>query len=387
MSSQLPTLGRRDFLLTAAAAATSAVVTSTTYNSAVAANKVLPRVHTVLGPVPPEKLGLTLMHEHAPLVDWSELYEFKPAPLVPAVRNEMLKKMTAMLQAFEATLTDKQSPGAIVECTPIRVGRDPRLLVDLAQRVKCHLIAATGFWCEAFAPQHPWAIQMGLEKGGIDKIAQLYIREIREGMEDPTGQWGEKFTNVKAGVIKIGTSAYMTPSERRCNTAAAIASSETGCPITTHTTDGGGLEQARLLLAAGAKPQRVIIGHMGNKDDREQDEAYEYQRQLVELGCYVQFDRVGHDSYAVDKCARQIRRLVDAGFAQQILVGHDWAPYFYRGQFDSSVPNDTIDAWTFKDSDYTIVTKQLLPQLAAAGVAAKDIHAITIGNPARVLAF
>src|SRR5262245_53500971 len=40
-----------------------------------------PAVHTVLGPVAPDKLGATLMHEHAPLVDWSELYETQPAPV------------------------------------------------------------------------------------------------------------------------------------------------------------------------------------------------------------------------------------------------------------------------------------------------------------------
>ena len=42
-----------------------------------------PMVRTVLGPVAPDKLGATLMHEHAPIVDWSELYETKPAPVAP----------------------------------------------------------------------------------------------------------------------------------------------------------------------------------------------------------------------------------------------------------------------------------------------------------------
>ncbi len=374
---------RRTFLKTSA---TALAVASTGGTVGIAADRAA-SVQTVLGPVAPDELGMVLMHEHAPLVDWSELYEFKPAPLTPAVRKEMLENSARMLRQFQNSLGSDQSPGAIVECTPIRVGRYPNLMVELARRLKCHLIAATGFWCEAFAPQHPWAIRLGLEKNGIDKIARLYIREIREGMEDPSGAWGEKFTAVKAGIIKIGTSAYMTPSERRCNTAAAIASAETGCPITTHTTDGGGLEQAHLLLKAGAKPERIIIGHMGNKDDREQDEAYAYHRQLVELGCYVQFDRVGHDKYTVEKCARQIKRLTDAGFARQVLVGHDWAPYFYRGQFDPKTPNDKIDAWTFKESDFTIVPRQLVPELKKSGVTAADIRTITIENPARVLAF
>lgn len=381
MPSLNPDVNRRDFLKTSAA-----VAGLTFAGTAVGASEKRAMVQTVLGPVAPEKLGLTLMHEHAPLVDWSELYELKPAPL-KAVRTAMLDASSKQLKAFQADLTDEQGPGAIVECTPIRVGRYPQLMADLSRRLKLHLIAATGFWCEAFAPQHPWAIRFGLEQNGVERIAKLYIREIRSGMEDPSGEWGEKFTDIRAGIIKIGTSAYMTPSERRCNMAAAIASAETGCPITTHTTDGGGLEQARLLLKTGAKPERVIIGHMGNKDDREREEAHEYQRQLVELGCYVQFDRVGHDRYAVEKCARQIKRLVDAGFAKQVLVGHDWVTYFYRGQHDPSIPNDSLDAWTYNDSDYTIVTKQLIPELEKSGVSAAEIRTITIDNPARVLAF
>src|SRR5437764_583482 len=48
-----------------------------------------PLVHTVLGSVAPDKLGVTLMHEHAPIVDWSELYETAPAPLAP-VREKLL---------------------------------------------------------------------------------------------------------------------------------------------------------------------------------------------------------------------------------------------------------------------------------------------------------
>lgn len=385
MTPESNNVDRRTLLKTTAVTA-GVALTGGLFREGVAANKPKAMVQTVLGPVAANKLGLTLMHEHAPLVDWSELYELPPAPLA-SVREAMLKETARQLESFRNSLSPAQGPGAIVECTPIRVGRYPRLMTELARRMKLHIIGATGFWCEAFAPQHPWAIRMGLEKNGVKQIAKLYVREIRSGMEDPAGEWGEKFTDIKAGIIKIGTSAYMTPSERRCNMAAAIASAETGCPITTHTTDGGGLEQARLLLKTGAQPERVIIGHMGNKDDRAQDAAHEYHRQLVELGCYVQFDRVGHDAYAVAKCASQIKRLVETGHTKQILVGHDWVPFFYRGQHDRSVPNNTLKAWTHKNSDFTIVPKQLVPALAELGVTPAAIRTITVENPARVLAF
>ncbi len=342
------------------------------------------RVQTVLGPIDPNKLGATLMHEHAPLIDWSELYELPAAPIAP-IREESLTRTTKLLDRFHDSIADADGPGAIVECTPIRVGRYPDLLVDLAKRTKVHVIACTGFWCEAMAPQHPWALRMGLSKGGVKKIAKLYIREITEGMEDPSGDWGKSFTNVKVGIIKCATSNYMRPSERKCHIAAAIASQETGCPITTHTTDGGGLEQAQLFLKNGASPERIIIGHQGNLDDREHDEAHEYHRQITALGCYVQFDRVGHhEKYANEKISRQIKLLVDAGFAKQILLSHDHGPYFYE---DYANPKKSKSGWKKNDSDFTVVTTGLVKAMKAVDVSQAEIHTMLVENPKRVLAF
>jgi phosphotriesterase-related protein len=258
------------------------------------------------------------------------------------------------------------------------------LLVDLAQQTKVHLIAATGFWCEALAPQHPWATRLSVTAGGSEQMAGLFIREITKGMEDPSGKWGETFTDIRAGIIKIGTSTYLRPSERVCHMAAALASKETGCPITTHTTDGGGLEEAELLLKYGAAPERVIIGHQGNQDDRQNDEADDYHRLIARLGCYVQFDRVDHENYGVDKQARQIVKLIEAGFVKQVLVSHDHAPYYF--------PNFTAEEkhaqdWKELDPDYTTVTTKLVESLQKLGASKGDIRTILVANPQRVLAF
>lgn len=342
-----------------------------------------PAVHTVLGPVEPRKLGVTLMHEHAPIVDWSELYETTPTPIAP-VREKLIGETAALLDAFHGTLDASEGPGAIVETTPIRVGRYPRLLADLAKRTKVHIIASTGFWCEALAPQHPWAVRMSVNKGGLEQMAGLYIREITEGMEDPSGKWGEKFTNIKAGVIKIGTSTYLRPSERVCHIAAALASKTTGCPITTHTTDGGGLEEAELLLKHGADPARVIIGHQGNMDDRENEEADAYHQLIAKLGCYVQFDRVDHEKYEIDKQARQITKLIEAGFVKQVLTSHDHAPYYCPTY---AKEDKTATDWKALNPDYTTVTTKLVASLRRLGVSKSEIRTIMLENPQRVLAF
>lgn len=340
-------------------------------------------VQTVLGPVPPGKLGATLMHEHAPLIDWSELYE-TPAAGFESRRDEILAKAERQLRAFHQTLSVAESPGAIVECTPIRVGRYPRLLQGLAERLPVHVIACTGFWGEGLAPPHPWAVRLSLEKGGVKKIADLYVREITEGMEDPAGEWGERFTDVRAGVIKCATSSYMRPVERRCHLAAAIAAKETGAPITTHTTNGGGLEEIQLFLKQGVAPERVIVGHQGYKDDRKQDDASEYHRRIVATGCSIQFDRIGGENYTVEKTARQILRLVEAGFARQVLVSHDVAPCFYE---EFAAERKSPSRWKLEDADYTVVTTRLVPALKEEGVSDSDIRQILVENPRHVLAF
>ena len=342
-----------------------------------------PAVQTVLGPVAPEELGVTLTHEHAPVVDWSELYETSAAPLGP-LREKMLTRTAEILNGFQRSLSEQDGPGAIVECTPIRVGRYPQLLVDLAHRTKVHIIASTGFWCEASAPQHPWAVRLGIERDGPQKMAELFIGEITEGMEDPQGGWGERFTKIRAVAIKIATSSFLHPSERVVHIAAAVASRQTGCPISTHTSNGGGLEQARLLLKSGAAPERVIIGHQGHKDDRESDEANDYHRLIAKLGCYLQFDRIGQQNYDCDKQARQIRHLIATGFPRQILVSHDHVPYFY-GEYAAS--QKRIGGWKENRVDNTIVTKKLVASLKQLGVSSEEIRTILVNNPRRALAF
>ena len=342
-----------------------------------------PVVRTVLGPVSPDILGATLMHEHAPIVDWSELFETTPAPVAP-VREKLIAETARLLDAFHRSLAPGDGPGAIVETTPVRVGRYPQLLVDLAKRTKVHVIGCTGFWCEALAPQHPWAVRLSVNAGGLEQMAELFVREITHGMEDPTGKWGERFTDVKAGIIKIGSSTYLRPSERVCHIAAALASKQTGCPITTHTTKGGGLEQAELLLKHGAASEKIIIGHQGHQDDRMHDEAHDYHLLIAKLGCFVQFDRVDHAEYGIDKQARQIVRLIDAGYVRQVLVSHDHAP-FYCPEFSTQTkrPED----WKAMEPDYTTVTTKLVESLTKMSVSKADLRTILVENPRRVLAF
>lgn len=344
-----------------------------------------PKVQTVLGPISPDELGVTFMHEHGPVIDWSGLYEQPMAPIQGAFREKVIQQAVKSLEEFHNQLGSWAKTGTIVEVTPIRVGRYPDLIVEMAKKSDIHVVGCTGFWGEALAPMHPWAISMLMEKDGIDRVAKLYVKEITEGMEDPYGKPGESFTNIKAGIIKIATSKYLTALERRANTAAALASIQTGCPITIHTTNGGGLELAQMLISLKVNPKKIIVGHQGYMDDRENVKATDYHKKLAELGVWVQFDRIGYDNYPVDNRAEFIKPLVDAGFEDQLLLSHDAVPYFYKTFWQEEKRES--DWWLFREHPWSLIISELVPRLSKAGIPERVIGKMLIENPKKALAF
>jgi phosphotriesterase-related protein len=344
-----------------------------------------PKVQTVLGPISPDELGVTLMHEHAPVIDWSELYDQPIAPIRGAFRRKVIEETVRSLQEFHKQLKGWARTGTIVECTPIRVGRYPDLIVEMAKKSDIHVVGCTGFWGEDLAPMHLWAVSMLVKRDGIDRVAKLYVKEIQEGMEDPYGKPGESFTDIKAGIIKIATSKYLTALERRANTAAGLASVQTGCPITLHTSDGGGLELAQLLLSVGANPKKIIVGHQGHMDDRENVRATDYHKRLAELGVWVQFDRIGSGKYPVENRAEFIKPLLDAGFEDQLLLSHDAVPYFYKTFWQNEKRES--DWWHYMEHPFTLILSELVPKLKEAGISERVIRKMLIENPKKALAF
>ena len=76
-----------------------------------------PKVQTVLGPISPDDLGVTLMHEHAPVIDWSELYGHPIAPIQGDFRRQVVDQAVSGLQAFYDQL-DGWSENGTLAATP-----------------------------------------------------------------------------------------------------------------------------------------------------------------------------------------------------------------------------------------------------------------------------
>ena len=89
-------------------------------------------VRTVLGPISPAKLGVTLMHEHVPLVDWSELYVVPAASIPPEDRAQMMPPSRAPSAA----------PVAVTTPTPPAIPSPPLAMAPPPSTARPLLVAA-----------------------------------------------------------------------------------------------------------------------------------------------------------------------------------------------------------------------------------------------------
>lgn len=126
-------MNRRTFLRATAMTATGVAVAPL----AQAAEGVSGKVMTVLGPIDPAALGLTLSHEHA-------VVDFIGAEKADAPRHDAGEAFATVLPHLKA-LKERGCRG-FVECTPNYIGRDVQLLKRLATASGLHILTNTGYY-------------------------------------------------------------------------------------------------------------------------------------------------------------------------------------------------------------------------------------------------
>jgi phosphotriesterase-related protein len=301
----------------------------------------MPSAQTVLGPVPAEQLGLTLSHEHLlgrPLLDDAD---------PDLVLDDIAAAASELARFHEA------GGGTVVEVTPVDYGRDLQGLAELSRQTGVHIIAATGHHKDRWsAPFTTHAEE--------DELVARFTGELREGVD-----------GVRAGVIKVGGSRdRLTAGEQRAFRAAARAQLATGAPITTHTEHGQlALEQVDLLLACGAHPERVVIGHLDLEPD------VEYHESVLRAGVYVGYDQVGKAKYGPDEArAAGLAELVRRGYSHRLLVSGDLARRSYWHAYSGEPGLDYIP-------------RKFADLLVRAGLSAAQVEELLVANPARVFAW
>lgn len=316
-------------------------------------------MNTVCGPVSVEEMGITLMHEHLQY-GYAGWYAHTNKP------QDKEKTLAVALKAME----DIKACGVktYVDATPSDSGRDPEFYCQVSKASGVNIVCSTGLYTEAQGGA-PYFKFQSLLTDGVELLAELFTKEVQEGIGD---------TGIKAGVIKVATGANaITDYEMMILKAAAKAQQKTGAPIITHTEAGTmGPEQADILLAEGANPKQIAIGHAGGCAD------LKYHARILDKGVNLAFDRLGLDAELWSAGPDKFRKgciigLISMGYASQLMFSHDVVLNWLGGEV--VLPQEIVGNWY-----PTHIFKNVIPDLQKSGVTEEQIRTIMVENPKKL---
>jgi phosphotriesterase-related protein len=306
-------------------------------------------VETVLGPIDAAKLGVVLSHEHV-LVGMGEDNHHYPWRFDWAkTRAQSIKELA------EAKAGGVDS---IIDLTTPDLGRDVEFVREVAQASGMHVVVATGIWRDV--PRSFWARD-------LDEIADIFVREIDVGIGT---------TTIKAGAIKVANDmGGVSPEGERILRGAARALKRTGCPISSHhwAPEQVGTRQVEIFKEEGAPMDRICIGHSADSTD------VPYLESLLNQGVFLSMDRYPGGNGRPEWRERNatVKALVDRGWANKLMLGHDYAP--------APVLAGHNPLTSGQPTRYLFVSSVAIPALREAGVAQSDIELMMRDVPRRFL--
>jgi phosphotriesterase-related protein len=313
-------------------------------------------VETIRGPVPVTELGPTLMHEHIFVLQpealqnyghvWGASYwdeEFRV--------RDAIEKLGAVTEAGIATLVDPTAPG---------LGRFIPRLQRVNAEVDLNIVVATGIYAFLELPNF-------LGYRSAEAIAELFVREIRDGIDD---------TGVKAAFIKCAVERHgLVGDIPRILDAVALAALETGAPVMVHTNASAHTGPLALdaLTSRGVDPRRIVIAHAGDSNDLDE------LRRIADTGAVLGFDRfnIPHFNPDENRIATLVALLAE-GYGDRIHLSHDAACFM---DFMVGDPN-----FADEKPDYLHISGNILPALLEQGVGQEQIDELLIDNPRRFFA-
>ena len=328
-------------------------------------------VQTVLGPVPPEDVGITLIHEHV-IVDMTtgassagQIIEqtesgkaaarvveagFDPGQAGLAPGASFLGKWGEPLTlenwrdvdnhwfyyggfkitdvgdvAYEADLFKQYGGSCLVDQTSIGLGRDPIALQRVSRSSGVHVVMGTGYYINDY---HPPDIATMSE----DEVKDRIVYDCEVGVAG----------GVKAGLIgEVGSRWPMHADEEKVLRACARASAETGVALSIHVGRAHASNEPvynalRIAEEAGADPARTIMSHVeGRLPTSEGPDSFDIAPflELAKTGVYLAFDTFGWEPGNRQRSAidvphdpvrlNYIKALAEAGHGRQVLIGED----------------------------------------------------------------
>jgi phosphotriesterase-related protein len=336
-------------------------------------------VRTVLGPIPVEAMGVTLLHEHI-LLDASSWWKrpccgseiaIAETPLDISMIGDL--RMNPFLNRDNCGLLDVRAAieelnhfveyggKTIVDPTNLGIGRDPSALQRISRRTGLNIVMGAGFYLE---PSHPPYVK----DMTVEMIGEVIARDCGLSEDEP---------EVCAGIIgEIGISKDFTSAEEKVLRGAARASKLSGAPLSVHLP--GWERHAHRVLdvveSEGADLRHVVLCHMNPSLHDPQ-----YQKSVADRGAFIEYDMIGMDFFYADQQAQSpsdeenaiaICRLVDDGYLNSVLMSQD---VFLK-----------MMLVRYGGFGYGYILKHFVPRLKRHGMDQRTIDAILIENPRRV---
>ncbi|MGE6740635.1 phosphotriesterase family protein [Allorhizobium pseudoryzae] len=337
------------------------------------------QVMTVCGPVPVERLGVTLMHEHilndcrcwwhAPktperqylaegFVCMEILGELRQDPFVNKHNITLDDEPLAI-----AELKDFATAGGhtVVEPTCQGIGRSPLALKRIAEATGLNIVMGAGYYLASSHPQKVATLS-------IDQIADEIVGEAIHGVDG---------TGVRIGLIgEIGVSAEFTAEEEKSLRGAARAQVRTGLPLMLHLPGWYRLGHRVLDVVEeeGADLRHTVLCHMNPSH-----EDIDYQGELASRGAFLEYDMIGMDFFYADQqvqcpsdeeAARAIVTLIERGHLDRILLSHD---VFLKMMLTR-----------YGGNGYAYILKHFLPRLKRHGLDDVTLDTLMRANPRSV---
>jgi phosphotriesterase-related protein len=300
---------------------------------------------TTDGPKQAHELGIILPHEHL----FVDLGPIAAASYLHADPDEAVAVMTPHLAAAAA-----QGVTALVECTPVGVGRRADIDVAIARAAPLPVVLPTGVYREPWVPA--W-----VQAADEDALVAWMVGELCDGIEA---------TGIPAAWIKVSAGDDgITACERKILRAAARAGKVTGAIIGSHTVRGRVVEeQLAIIEAAGYTPERFIWIHTQAEPD------VTWHHRLAARGVWLEFDAIGSPGFSDAWFVEAVRRVLDWGYGEKLLLSQD------RGWYDPSKPGGG------PVQPFTYLLDSFVPQLRAAGLDDALLAQLLRHNPFRAYA-
>jgi phosphotriesterase-related protein len=302
-------------------------------------------VNTVRGPVPLDKLGMTLMHEHV-------LVDFIGADKVSRERYSTEEVFNVALPFLKKV----HSLGcrSLVECTPAYLGRDPGLLRRLSEVSGLNILTNTGYYGasdDKYVPKHAFTET-------AQDLAAGWIREFQDGIDG---------TGIKPGIMKISVDkGPLSEIDAKLVRAAALTHLKTGLTIASHTEDGtSALEELDLLNKEGVAASAFIWVHAHIEPQTDK------QLKAARRGAWIEFDGISEKS--LEQHVKLVKMMIDAGLLHRTLISQD-AGWYHVGERGGG-----------QYRSYESLFTRFIPALKKSGATDRQIRQLLTENPRTAL--